>query len=131
MSSLNKRAFGGLLILFLVMAFLLFAAAGTFAYRQGWTFLAVYFAFSLALTLYLMKKDPALLARGLPRWRSVAVLAADAAPPSAQAALQVTYVAAQLGAVVLDSPRSPGPVRDAALSRCTLRVVVAVAQIGR
>jgi protein-S-isoprenylcysteine O-methyltransferase Ste14 len=63
MSSLNKRAFGGLLILFLVMAFLLFAAAGTLAYWQGWAFLAVYFVSSLALTLYLMKKDPALLAR--------------------------------------------------------------------
>lgn len=63
MSSLNKKAFGGLLILFVVMAFLLFATAGTLAYWQGWAFLAVYFACSLALTLYLMKKDPALLAR--------------------------------------------------------------------
>ena len=63
MSSLNKKALGGLLILFLVMAFLLFAPAGTLAYRQGWALLAVYFASSLALTLYLMKKDPALLAR--------------------------------------------------------------------
>jgi protein-S-isoprenylcysteine O-methyltransferase Ste14 len=63
MSSLNKKAFGGLLILFVVMALLLFAPAGTLAYWQGWVFLAVYFAFSLALTLYLMKKDPALLAR--------------------------------------------------------------------
>ena len=63
MSSLNKKALGGLLILFLVTAFLLFAPAGTLAYRQGWAFLAVYFACSLALTLYLMKKDPALLAR--------------------------------------------------------------------
>ena len=63
MSSLNKKAFGGLLILFLVMAFLLFATAGTLAYWQAWAFLAVYFASSLALTLYLMKKDPALLAR--------------------------------------------------------------------
>ena len=63
MSSLNKKAFGGLLMLFLVMAFLLFAVAGTLAYWQGWAFLAVYFASSLALTLYLMKMDPALLAR--------------------------------------------------------------------
>lgn len=63
MSSLNKRAFGGLLVLFLVTALLLFATAGTLAYWQGWAFLAVYFASSLALTLYLMKKDPALLAR--------------------------------------------------------------------
>jgi protein-S-isoprenylcysteine O-methyltransferase Ste14 len=45
------------------MASLLFAAAGTFDYWQAWTFLAVYFAASLAITLYLMKEDPALLAR--------------------------------------------------------------------
>ena len=63
MSSLHLKAFGGLAILFLVMASLLFAAAGTFDYWQAWTFLAVYFAASLAITLYLMKEDPALLAR--------------------------------------------------------------------
>ena len=63
MSALHKKAFGGLAILILVMASLLFAAAGTFDYWQAWTFLAVYFAASLAITLYLMKEDPALLAR--------------------------------------------------------------------
>ncbi len=73
--------------------------------------------------------DPALLARGLPHRESVAVLAADVGPPSVDAALQVIDAAAHLGVVVLDVPRSPGPVRDAALSRCALRVVVAVAQV--
>jgi protein-S-isoprenylcysteine O-methyltransferase Ste14 len=63
MTSLNKRAFGGLLILFLVMASLLFLVAGTLHYWQAWTFLGVYFGASLALTLYLMKRDPALLER--------------------------------------------------------------------
>jgi protein-S-isoprenylcysteine O-methyltransferase Ste14 len=63
MSSLHRKAFGGLAILILVMASLLFAAAGRFDYWQAWTFLAVYFAASLAITLYLMKEDPALLAR--------------------------------------------------------------------
>src|ERR1700742_3670003 len=63
MTSLNKRAFGGLLILFLVMALLLFVPAGTLHYWQAWTFLGVYFGASLALTLYLMKRDPALLER--------------------------------------------------------------------
>src|SRR5205807_6729430 len=63
MSSLHLKAFGGLAILFLVMASLLFAAAGTFDYWQAWTFLAVYFAASLAITLDLMKEDPALLTR--------------------------------------------------------------------
>jgi protein-S-isoprenylcysteine O-methyltransferase Ste14 len=60
---LNVKAFGGLLFLFLVMAALLFIPAGTFNYWQAWSFLTVYFAWSLAITLYLMKKDPDLLAR--------------------------------------------------------------------
>jgi len=63
MSSLHRRAFGGLAILVLVTGALLFAAAGTFDYWQAWAFLAIYFTVSLAITLYLMKKDPALLAR--------------------------------------------------------------------
>src|ERR1700716_2010362 len=63
MNMLNVKAFGGLLLLFLVMAALLFVPAGTLDYWQAWTFLAVYFAASLAITLYLIKNDPALLAR--------------------------------------------------------------------
>jgi protein-S-isoprenylcysteine O-methyltransferase Ste14 len=63
MTILNKKAFGGLLILFLTMAALLFALAGTLDYWQAWIFLAIYFASSLAITLYLMKKDPELLQR--------------------------------------------------------------------
>jgi protein-S-isoprenylcysteine O-methyltransferase Ste14 len=60
---LNVKAFGGLLLLFLVMAALLFIPAWTLDYWQAWAFLAVYFAWSLAITLYLMKNDPDLLAR--------------------------------------------------------------------
>jgi protein-S-isoprenylcysteine O-methyltransferase Ste14 len=63
MNTLHRKAFGGLLILALVMASLLFTAAGTLDYWQAWTFLAVYFSASLAITLYLMKEDPALLQR--------------------------------------------------------------------
>src|ERR1019366_7796278 len=63
MNILNIKAFGGLLFLLLVMAALLFIPAGTLAYWQAWVFLAVYFAASLAITLYLIKKDPALLER--------------------------------------------------------------------
>jgi len=63
MNSLHARAFGGTAILVVVMADLLFGAAGTFAYWQAWIFLALYFAVSLAITFYLMKNDPALLAR--------------------------------------------------------------------
>jgi protein-S-isoprenylcysteine O-methyltransferase Ste14 len=63
MNPLYRKAFGGLAILFLVTVALLFAAAGTFAYWQAWLYLAVYFGASIAITLYLVKKDPALLAR--------------------------------------------------------------------
>ena len=63
MSSLHRRAFVGLAILFLVMASLLFVVAGTLHYWQAWLFLAVYFAASLAITLYLVRKDPTLLER--------------------------------------------------------------------
>jgi protein-S-isoprenylcysteine O-methyltransferase Ste14 len=63
MNSLHARAFSGTAILIVVMATLLFGVAGTFDYWQAWTFLALYFAVSLAITLYLMRNDPALLAR--------------------------------------------------------------------
>jgi protein-S-isoprenylcysteine O-methyltransferase Ste14 len=63
MDILHLKAFAGLLFLFVVMAALLFVPAGTSDYWQAWTFLAVYFASSLALTLYLTKEDPALLQR--------------------------------------------------------------------
>jgi protein-S-isoprenylcysteine O-methyltransferase Ste14 len=63
MSTMLKKAFGGLAVLLLVMASLVFAAAGTLRYWQAWTFLVVYFAASLAISFYLIRKDPALLAR--------------------------------------------------------------------
>ena len=63
MNSLNRKALRGVLFLFLAMAALLFIPAGTFDYWQAWLFLAVYFALSLAITLYLMQHDPQLLAR--------------------------------------------------------------------
>lgn len=63
MSTLTIKAFGGLLFLFSVMAALLFIPAGSLDYWQAWTFLAVYFASSIAITLYLMKNDPNLTER--------------------------------------------------------------------
>lgn len=65
MSSLNRKAWLGLVFLALAMSLLLFLIAGTVQYWQAWTYLAVYFAASLLITLYLMKKDPALLKRRL------------------------------------------------------------------
>jgi protein-S-isoprenylcysteine O-methyltransferase Ste14 len=63
MNTMAKKAIAGLLFILLAVAALLFIAAGTLHYWQAWTFLAVYFAASLALTLYLMVKDPKLLER--------------------------------------------------------------------
>jgi protein-S-isoprenylcysteine O-methyltransferase Ste14 len=59
----NMKALGGLLCLLLVMAALLFPPAGTLDYWQAWVFLAVLGGSALAITLYLMQRDPALLQR--------------------------------------------------------------------
>ena len=61
MKGLKMKAFGGLLFLIVVLGALLFIPAGTFDYWQAWVFLAVFGLSTLAITLYLMKKDPGLL----------------------------------------------------------------------
>ena len=63
MNSLAWKAFGALVALILVMALLLFIPAGTLRYWQAWIFLSAYFVVSLAITFYLVTKDPALAAR--------------------------------------------------------------------
>ena len=63
--SLNVKAWLGLFFLALAMALLVFIAAGTLRYWQGWLFLAVFFASGVSHTLYGMKNDPALLERRL------------------------------------------------------------------
>ena len=63
MNPLYRKGFIGLAILFLVTAAVLFISAGTLHYWQAWVYLAVYFGASIAITLYLIEKDPALLAR--------------------------------------------------------------------
>jgi protein-S-isoprenylcysteine O-methyltransferase Ste14 len=65
MNTLKKKALRGLLILFLVMAALLFLPAGTFRWWQAWAYLVVFFSASIAITLYLGKHDPELLKRRL------------------------------------------------------------------
>jgi protein-S-isoprenylcysteine O-methyltransferase Ste14 len=63
MKALDMKAFGGLLFLVVAMAGMLFIPAETLDYWQAWLFMAVFFAASLAITLYLMKKDRKLLER--------------------------------------------------------------------
>jgi protein-S-isoprenylcysteine O-methyltransferase Ste14 len=46
-----------------VIGLLLFLPAGTLRFVEGWVFLAVFSGASLAITIYLAKKDPALLSR--------------------------------------------------------------------
>src|SRR5262245_35779155 len=45
------------------MGLLIFVAAGTASYWQGWVYLAIFFTASALTTRDLMKRDPALLAR--------------------------------------------------------------------
>jgi protein-S-isoprenylcysteine O-methyltransferase Ste14 len=63
--SLNVKAWLGLAFLALVVALLVFIAAGTLRYWQGWLLLAVFFGAGFLHTLYGMKNDPALLERRL------------------------------------------------------------------
>jgi protein-S-isoprenylcysteine O-methyltransferase Ste14 len=63
MSALARRAFKGQIFLLLALAAMLFGPARTFDYWQAWTFLAVWLATSVAVTLYLFKHDRALVER--------------------------------------------------------------------
>jgi protein-S-isoprenylcysteine O-methyltransferase Ste14 len=63
MLNLNAQAWLSLVGLAVVMGLLLFISAGTIHYWQAWVYLAIFMGASLLTTLYLMKKDPALLKR--------------------------------------------------------------------
>jgi len=63
MASLNARAWLALAVLAAVMGLVLFVTAGTVHYWQAWLYLAVFFGVSALVTVYLMRRDPALLER--------------------------------------------------------------------
>ncbi len=63
MKDLNRKAYTGILRLFIGLIVLLFLPAWSFDYWQAWIFLAVYSLSALAVTLHLMKNDPGLLER--------------------------------------------------------------------
>jgi protein-S-isoprenylcysteine O-methyltransferase Ste14 len=63
MKNLNAKALLALVVLAVVMGLLLFITAGTVHYWQAWGYLSIFTGASLLITLYLMKKDPALLER--------------------------------------------------------------------
>lgn len=59
----TTKAMVGLGELVVVIGLLLFVPAGTVEFVEGWIFLTVFSGSSLAITLYLVKNDPALLER--------------------------------------------------------------------
>ncbi|MDP8995459.1 MAG: isoprenylcysteine carboxylmethyltransferase family protein [Pseudomonadota bacterium] len=63
MNDLHKKAWKGLAVFFVALGLLILLPASTLYYWQGWIYLAVFFISTVAITLYLIKKDPALLAR--------------------------------------------------------------------
>ena len=63
MNQLNIKAFTGMLQLAIVLGLTIFLPAWTFDYWQAWVLVAIFFACTLAVTLYLMKNDPKLLER--------------------------------------------------------------------
>jgi protein-S-isoprenylcysteine O-methyltransferase Ste14 len=63
MSQLNIKAFTGMLQLAIILGLTIFLPAWTLDYWQAWILVAIFFACTLAVTLYLMKNDPKLLER--------------------------------------------------------------------
>jgi protein-S-isoprenylcysteine O-methyltransferase Ste14 len=58
-----QKALAGLLLLIVAVMAALFVPAGTLHYWQAWVFLAFYFVPALAISFFLMARDPKLLAR--------------------------------------------------------------------
>ena len=63
MKNLRARAWFALIALVFVMSLLLFVPAGTVCYWEGWVYLSIFTGASIFTTLYLIRKDPALLER--------------------------------------------------------------------
>jgi protein-S-isoprenylcysteine O-methyltransferase Ste14 len=63
MNQLNIKAFAGLLQLLIMLGLSIFLPAWTLDYWQAWILVAVFFACTLAVTVYLMRNDPKLLER--------------------------------------------------------------------
>ena len=63
MNQLNIKAFTGMLQLAIVLGLTIFLPAWTLDYWQAWILVAIFFACTVAVTLYLMKNDPKLLER--------------------------------------------------------------------
>jgi len=63
MAEVNRSALIGLLRLFVSMLLMVFLPAWTVHYWQGWVCLLIFFASAVGITVYLARRNPALLAR--------------------------------------------------------------------
>jgi protein-S-isoprenylcysteine O-methyltransferase Ste14 len=61
--NLNAKAWLVLIVLAMAMGFLLLVPAGTLHYWQAWMYLSIFMGASALITVYLMRRDPALLER--------------------------------------------------------------------
>src|SRR5258707_11377088 len=61
MSSVIQQQIRQFVGFFIAFAITLFLPAGTLSWRTGWIFLALFFGFYLALTIWLLQHNPALL----------------------------------------------------------------------
>ena len=80
---------GQIVFLFLVFALLLFLPAGTIAWSAAWTFLALFFIFVIALTIWLYRYNPGLLRERM-----------KVSSPDQKAVDRVLFLLLQFGVVV-------------------------------
>lgn len=64
-ASLGRRAAEATLKFMVFLAVLIFLAAGTLSYWQGWLFIANFCGWSVAMTVYFIRRDPELVERRL------------------------------------------------------------------
>ncbi len=63
MSAVARKAFAGAAFLLLVMGLMLFVAAGSLRYWQGWVYWTIFSSAVVIVTLYFLERDPDLVAR--------------------------------------------------------------------
>jgi hypothetical protein len=63
MINLNAQVWSRSFYFAIILALLLFIPVGAIRYWQAWVYLMLFFGASSGITIYLMKKDPALLLR--------------------------------------------------------------------